>query len=59
MNGEECHVPIVLGLARLFIYLFIYSLLTPLPSHQFSSCTIQLNLRKLLVGSCISTLPPF
>lgn len=60
MNGEERRVPIVLGLACLFIYLFTYSLLAPpLPSRQFfSSCTIQLDLRKLLVASCISTLPP-
>lgn len=34
MNGEECLIPIVLGLACLFIYLFIYSLLAPSPFQQ-------------------------
>lgn len=48
MNGEECGIPIVVGLAYFFIYLFIYSLLTPLASHQLCSCIVQLDLRKLL-----------
>lgn len=59
MNGEECGIPIVVGLACLFIYLFIYSSLTPLASHQLCSCIIQLDLRKLLLDACISSLPPF